>query len=408
MKLSKILLAVLILHFFISDCLYAQKGIPCSTCKLSTPLNANAGIATSYTASACGLNYVQGSVALLRRSTTFTNVPVGVVQPAPISISGLPAGAQIIKAFLYADASGNGVVITATLENPLGVITNFPMTLIGTDVDKCWTSAGYAGSYTYRSDVTSRVTGNGTYRISGLPVYPASGPNDVDGATLLIIYTNPAANYNGTLIIADGAHASVGATYISDNVSGFTGSASTSGNAFVILSDLQQIGSTAIGFNCPSGTYNYTLTAGANTMWNFVQTNTVSVTNGQTSAVYSVNSFGMDCFSLVAAGLYFQTNCGAAPSVPNSEVTIYNSFSPNGDGLNDVFEIDNIASNLPNHVYVYNRWGILLWEAGDYDNIRVVWDGKDKSGNLLSAGTYYYLVQIEGKNTEKHWVELIK
>lgn len=92
----------------------------------------------------------------------------------------------------------------------------------------------------------------------------------------------------------------------------------------------------------------------------------------------------------------------------NTELTVYNSFSPNGDGLNDFFEIDNIDLYTPNHVYIYNRWGQLLWDKKNYDNKTVAWDGKDSKGNVLSPGTYFYLIEINGQKTRKHWLELTK
>ncbi|MGZ3865300.1 MAG: T9SS type B sorting domain-containing protein [Bacteroidia bacterium] len=108
------------------------------------------------------------------------------------------------------------------------------------------------------------------------------------------------------------------------------------------------------------------------------------------------------------------SNKGCKDSITHSveikadKITVYNSFSPNGDGLNDVFEIDNIDQFGPNHVSIYNRWGQLLWDKTGYDNKNVVWDGKDSKGVVLSPGTYFYIVEVEGKKTEKHWLELTK
>jgi gliding motility-associated-like protein len=68
------------------------------------------------------------------------------------------------------------------------------------------------------------------------------------------------------------------------------------------------------------------------------------------------------------------------------------TFSPNGDGINDYFRIPG-ANDLPNdHLYIYNRWGGLVYESNNYDN---TWDGRSTSKMLgsdeLEEGTYFYI-----------------
>ena len=89
-------------------------------------------------------------------------------------------------------------------------------------------------------------------------------------------------------------------------------------------------------------------------------------------------------------------------------ITAYHAFSPNGDGLNDVFIIDGIDKYADNHVYFFNRWGTLIWDKPKYDNVKVVWDGKDRNGNVLAVGTYFYVIELDGKKPQKNWVEITK
>ena len=68
-------------------------------------------------------------------------------------------------------------------------------------------------------------------------------------------------------------------------------------------------------------------------------------------------------------------------------------FSPNGDGINDLFEIPDIGRFEGNNLQVFNRWGNLVFEADNYDNS---WDGSNTSkltflGDNLPTGTYYYV-----------------
>jgi gliding motility-associated-like protein len=87
-------------------------------------------------------------------------------------------------------------------------------------------------------------------------------------------------------------------------------------------------------------------------------------------------------------------------------IIIHNGISPNNDGHNDFFHIEHIEDYPGNKVSVYNRWGNLIWEENDYNNTTVAWRGEDKKGTLLSAGTYFFIVIIDGRKTTG-WVELM-
>jgi gliding motility-associated-like protein len=90
---------------------------------------------------------------------------------------------------------------------------------------------------------------------------------------------------------------------------------------------------------------------------------------------------------------------------------IYSGFSPNNDNINDVWIIDGISKFPKNHVTIFNRWGERVWQADDYDNRKVVWDGKSDKGKDLPVGTYFYVVQFEGgvdKPARRDWVELTR
>lgn len=87
----------------------------------------------------------------------------------------------------------------------------------------------------------------------------------------------------------------------------------------------------------------------------------------------------------------------------------FNAFSPNGDGRNDRWEIENI--DLPefseNRVEIFNRWGTTVWSGTNYNNRDVVWAGETSGGNALPDGTYFF-VAVVGGTTHKGYVELTK
>ncbi|MDF2436228.1 MAG: hypothetical protein K0Q95_604 [Bacteroidota bacterium] len=67
--------------------------------------------------------------------------------------------------------------------------------------------------------------------------------------------------------------------------------------------------------------------------------------------------------------------------------TIPNIFTPNGDNVNDGFEI--ISHGLVSvHVVIYDRWGLKMYE---FDGVHSLWDGRTTSGVEVPDGTYFYL-----------------
>ncbi len=89
---------------------------------------------------------------------------------------------------------------------------------------------------------------------------------------------------------------------------------------------------------------------------------------------------------------------------------IFNLVTPNGDGLNDFFEIRGVE-NFPNtFVRIYNRWGVLVFETENYENNAAsdrVFKGFSRGritiqkNKRLPIGTYYYIVNFRGENPGK-------
>lgn len=85
---------------------------------------------------------------------------------------------------------------------------------------------------------------------------------------------------------------------------------------------------------------------------------------------------------------------------------IPNAFTPNGDGINDFFEIIDIDLYPGNTITIVNRWGNKVYEAKNYgiDTYPVFWDGSANAGstflgNELPSGTYYYILDLgNGQN----------
>jgi gliding motility-associated-like protein len=87
------------------------------------------------------------------------------------------------------------------------------------------------------------------------------------------------------------------------------------------------------------------------------------------------------------------------------QLIIPNAFTPNGDGINDTWQIQHIES-FPNcTVFVYNRYGEVVLSSTGYG---IPWDGTYK-GSALPSGTYYYLIDTK-TNTKmiSGWVAIIR
>ena len=79
---------------------------------------------------------------------------------------------------------------------------------------------------------------------------------------------------------------------------------------------------------------------------------------------------------------------------------MFNSFSPNGDGLNDVLVIQGIDDFPNNTVRIFNRWGVRVFETSGYSNengnvFRGISDGRAtiNDSDRLPTGTYYYVIE---------------
>ncbi|WP_168194051.1 gliding motility-associated C-terminal domain-containing protein [Pontibacter sp. SGAir0037] len=71
-------------------------------------------------------------------------------------------------------------------------------------------------------------------------------------------------------------------------------------------------------------------------------------------------------------------------------IIVPNAFSPNRDGINEVWQIDNIESFPDVRVEIFNRWGSLIFSSNGYGT---PWDGT-YNGKDLPVATYYYMIYL--------------
>lgn len=111
--------------------------------------------------------------------------------------------------------------------------------------------------------------------------------------------------------------------------------------------------------------------------------------------------------SLIVQLMCFAPAAFAQDEVAKNPLIFADFFSPNDDGHNDTFVIQNVEQYPNNTLKVYNRWGDLVFSTSNYLND---WKGTSDGGlvdSTLPEGTYFYqffdgeVANITGKVTLK-------
>lgn len=103
--------------------------------------------------------------------------------------------------------------------------------------------------------------------------------------------------------------------------------------------------------------------------------------DGSTNSTYDVNDFG-DYWVIADNGCTTLSDSLSITQVHIDDVMIPNVFTPNGDQLNDIFQID--ERMIGADILIFDRWGDKVYENTYYQN---EWNGGD-----LPSGVYYYIL----------------
>ncbi len=121
-----------------------------------------------------------------------------------------------------------------------------------------------------------------------------------------------------------------------------------------------------------------------------------SLTNGTT---YYATNTGTD------TGCESSERLAVTVTVETCELIFPEAITPNGDGRNDNFVIENIESEYPDYnIEIFNRWGNVIYKG---NASTPAWDGtSNQSGSLgddiLPVGVYFYVVDFNDGSTEPH------
>ena len=160
----------------------------------------------------------------------------------------------------------------------------------------------------------------------------------------------------------------------------------------VLVGDTLQSGYTYVSSTATKGTF-----SPATGIWN------IDTLNKGTSAILSVtvkvnatgNYMNTAAIHGNAADTNLVNNTSSVETFPTS-LFIPEGFSPNADGINDLFVIRGIEDYSQNTFTVFNRWGDKVFGASPYQNN---WDGKSTTGlrvggDVLPVGTYFYILDL--------------
>ena len=146
----------------------------------------------------------------------------------------------------------------------------------------------------------------------------------------------------------------------------------------------------------------------SNVIWTDLSTNT-PIPGGQGVQLFNLypGTYGVEVATDQA--------CTTSAEVEvNSEIAPFNGLSKNGDGLNDLFFIDCIGNYPNNHVKIFNRYGVKVFDRNGYDNVNVFFgglgvDGLYLQGKELPEGTYFYIIDKgDGSDPVSGYLELVR
>ncbi len=130
------------------------------------------------------------------------------------------------------------------------------------------------------------------------------------------------------------------------------------------------------------------------------------IINGSVSNQATV--FGTSPAGIIVHDLSDSTNntgdSATVTEIKGCQVEVFNAVTPNNDGNNDYFYIRGLDCFPENSVEIFNRWGVEVFEAENYDNNLRAFKGYSEGrvnvnqSDALPNGTYYYILKYKEFN----------
>ena len=387
---------------------------------------ANSAFTISYSGFVNGENSTVIDIKPIASTTANATTNAGTV---PITVSG---GSDNNYSFSY--VSGTLTITKATATITLG---------------------GLSATYNGLSQAATATT-----TPTGLTVdltYDGSATIPVNAGSYAVIATINDINYQGT---ASGTQVirKANLTFTSDNKTRtyqasnptltYTTMGFVNGETKSVLDVLPSIQTTAVQ-NSPAGNYPITISGGNDNNYTYIYVSgiltitklqqTITITGipekllvGDTYTLAATSSAGLtvlfesnntslatitgDNLTGVSKGLvqiraynqgdqnYDAAEVFATVEIYSTHKDIMHLFTPNNDGINDYWELPELAIWGKCDVKVYNRWGKLVFADSNYNNL---WDGRS-GGNPLPEGAYYFIIKTENAGEVKGTVNIVR
>jgi gliding motility-associated-like protein/uncharacterized repeat protein (TIGR01451 family) len=335
----------------------------------------------------------------------------------------LPANTPLTTATYYAGAlsnttngceSASRLAIAVSFENdamvPITTSDNTPCVFQGVTYSIANGKSNYVWSVTNGTIVTGGGTADGSVVISW---------NDIGPGKVTVAYTNICdERTTKTLNVTVASCSDLTITNTVSNPTPNFGDQITftitvnnvgEGNFInTIVSDLLPSGYNLVSSNTSTGTYD-PLTG----LW------TIPALNAGQSVVLTIVAEVLpsgDYLNVATVEISTPLDVDASNNSASAVVvpiclTVYNEFTPNNDGANDLFRIDCIESYPNNELKVYNRYGALVYSKQHYEND---WNGTANvsgvinRGDMLPTGTYFYVITIGDGTVKKGWLSIMR
>jgi gliding motility-associated-like protein len=139
-----------------------------------------------------------------------------------------------------------------------------------------------------------------------------------------------------------------------------------------------------------STTLNGAVDAGVNSAWSVIQGSAWFANADDPVTGITGLSVGANVLVLIADNGACATNSDTV-IIHVNDLFIPEGYSPNGDGVNDRFEITGISLFPEAELNVFNRWGQNVLSRTGYAND---WEGRSNNGGTLPDDTYFYVLNL--------------